>query len=89
MPKKRRTGRAPLMTKPLITRAQALAFKKRWAAVNAYEIEELRRTPPAVRLRQLATLMSWAKAFGWTDALAAEEEAVRDRWNRLRRAYRV
>jgi hypothetical protein len=55
--------------------------------VNDAEREELRATPPALKLRQLAALMASAAAFGWTEALAAEEQEVRERWQRLRKAY--
>jgi hypothetical protein len=38
-------------------------------------------------LRQLAALMASAETMGWTEALAAEEAEVRDRWNRLRAIF--
>lgn len=69
-----------------ISRAEARRFKKRWEAVNAAERRELRATPVADKLRQLAALMASAEKLGWNEALAAEETAVRDRWNRLRKA---
>ena len=72
-----------------MTKEQAKAWKSRWDRVNAAEREELRSTSPEVRLRQLGTLMEWAKAFGWTDSLAAGEEEVRARWLRLREALGV
>lgn len=75
--------------KNLITKAEARSFKRRWKAVNAAEREELRATPAAHKFRQLAALMASVGELGWTEALAAEEAEVRDRWNRLRRAYRV
>lgn len=68
---------------------EARAFRARWALVNAAEREELQATPPAVKLRQLAALMASVAQLGWTEALAAEEAEVRERWNRLRRAYGV
>lgn len=70
-----------------LTRAQARAYVARWLLVNDAEREELRTTPPAVKLRQLAALMASAASFGWTEALAAEEQEVRERWQRLRRHY--
>ena len=75
--------------KSQITKAEARAFKARWEAVNAADREELRATPMKTKLRQLAALMGSAEKLGWTDALAAEEAEVRDRWNRLRGACRV
>lgn len=68
-----------------LTRGEAQAFKKRWEAVNAAEREELAATPVAHKFRQLAVLLASAGKLGWTGALAAEEEQVRDRWARLRR----
>ena len=72
-----------------MTRAEAQGWKERWEAVNAFEREELRRTPLALKMRQLTTLIAWVKDFGWTEGLAAEEAEVRERWNRLHRIYRV
>ncbi|MBI2941071.1 MAG: hypothetical protein HYY04_11605 [Chloroflexi bacterium] len=68
-----------------MTKAEAEAFKARWKAVNAAEIEELRATPPERKLRQLASLMATARALGWDEALAAEEAEVRERWIKLKR----
>lgn len=70
-----------------LTRREAQAFKRRWEAVNAAEREELAATPVAHKFHQLAALMTSAAELGWTEALAAEESQVRDRWTRLRRAY--
>jgi len=71
-----------------LTRGEAAAFKARWALVNAAEIAELRSTPMEVKLRQLASLMASVEQLGWGPALAAEEDEVRERWTRLREAYR-
>lgn len=70
-----------------MTKAQGRAFRRRWKAVNAAEIEELRSTPAAQKFRQLAALMVSAKELGWSEELAAEEAQVRELWNRLRKAY--
>ena len=72
-----------------MTKAEGRAFIKRWKAVNAFQRAELRRTPIELKLRQLGTLMSWAKDLGWTEQLKAEEDEVRKRWDRLRRFYGV
>jgi len=68
-----------------LTKAGALAFKRRWAAVNAAEREELASTPMAHKFRQLGVLLAMARRFGWTAATEAEEDLVRERWARLRR----
>ena len=56
--------------KSLITKKEAREFKRRWKAVNEFEIQELRKTPPAKKLLQLSALMASVKAFpGWDEAL--------------------
>lgn len=74
--------------KPRMTKAQARAFQEHWKLVNEYEKEELRRTPADVRLEQFNTLLGWAHELGWTEALAEGEAEVRERWIRLKKAYR-
>lgn len=76
--------------KSLITKKEAREFKRRWKSVNKAEIQELRKTPLAKKLLQLSALMASVKAFpGWDEALSAEDDEVRNRWNRLREAYNV
>ncbi|MBI5193647.1 MAG: hypothetical protein HZA08_09440 [Nitrospirae bacterium] len=72
-----------------ITKKEAIEFKKRWEAINAFEHEELRRTSMEMKLQQLAALMASVKELGWHKSLSEGEEKLRDRWNRLRRAYNV
>ncbi len=73
-----------------MTKAEGRAYKRRWEAVNRFQIEELRATPVEEKFRQLALLMRVARAWPWTPkqlALeAAEVEQVRARWARLREA---
>ena len=64
-------------------------YAKRWEAVNAIEIEELRRLTPEERLRQFFALMELGKRMGWRTSTDEEIAMVRDRWNRLRKAYGV
>jgi len=71
-----------------MTRAEARAFVERWQRVNAAEIEELQRTPISLKVKQLGAMRRMAQQLGWFEGLAAGEEEVRDRWNRLRKAYR-
>jgi hypothetical protein len=73
---------------PRITKAEARAFRARWQRVNAREEEELRSTPPEVKLQQFNTLLGWAHQLGWAEALGEGEAEVRQRWARLRREYR-
>ncbi|MFZ5863691.1 MAG: hypothetical protein ACOYXR_12710 [Nitrospirota bacterium] len=46
-----------------MSKQDARAFVRRWALVNAREIEELRATPPDQKLRQVAVLMASVR---WT-----------------------
>lgn len=75
------------MTRPL-TKAEARAFRERWRRVNAREEEELRSTSLEVKLQQFNTLLGWAHQLGWAAALGEGEAEVRQRWARLRKAYR-
>ncbi len=76
--------------KSLITKKEAREFKRRWKAVNEFEIQELRKTPPAKKLLQLSALMASVKAFpGWDEALKEGEAEVRERWLKLKRLYKV
>jgi hypothetical protein len=70
-----------------ITREEARAFRRRWEAINAAEREELRAMSMEDKLRQLAALMASRDLFDWTEDMKSEAE-VRERWNRLRKAYR-
>ena len=72
-----------------LTRVQAESYRRRWAAVDAVDLEELRTTPIDVKLRQLAGLMASARAPGWIQPDRVDDQEVRDRWQALRRAYRV
>ena len=70
-----------------MTKEEALAYKEGYEAVSALEIEELRSMSDAEKLSQVAALMASVDQMGWREALAAEEEEVRDLWVRLKRAY--
>ena len=70
-----------------MTKEEALAYKEGYEAVNALEIDELRSMSDAEKLSQVAALMASVDQMGWREALAAEEEEVRDLWVRLKRAY--
>ncbi len=65
---------------------EILEFKRRWALVNAAEIQELRSTPLGQKALQTAALMDSARSLGWMDLNDPQEEEVRDRWNALRKA---
>ncbi len=67
------------------------AWRDRWRLVNEREAEEVVSTPIEVKLEQLLSLMAMARALGWDEALKrqADEEAVRERWLRLKKHYGV
>ena len=65
---------------------EIIAYRKRWASVNAAEIQELRRPSLADKARQTAALMESARSLGWMDRQDPREEEVRGWWNALRKA---
>jgi hypothetical protein len=70
--------------------ARSKAYREylaRWKRINDFQAEELRRTTPAERVRQIFRLMKLAKAMKWETSSAEEIEEVRSRWRRLREAY--
>ena len=72
-----------------MTKAEGQAFAARWELVNAHEERELQQTTGLQKLRQLAALMASADLLDGTEVRDAEDEEVRRRWQRLRRAYGV
>jgi hypothetical protein len=76
------------MMKRRLSPQEAKAWQARWKLVNEFEKEELRRTPLDLKLQQFNTLLGWARQLGWEQELAREEAEVRERWIRLRKAYR-
>lgn len=72
-------------TKPL-TRSELEAYRARWRRVNDYQIQEMRRMPIALKLRQANTLFRLAKSMNLgSDDL--ETTAVRARWAKLKQLY--
>jgi hypothetical protein len=67
--------------------ADVQAWKARWAAINQREIEELRRMPVELKLKQLATLMFAAHLHEDDDTRSKGVAQVRARWVALRQAY--
>lgn len=70
-----------------LTKEEALAFKRRWQAVNAAEKYELASTPVADKFRQVAALLVSADKLGWNRPRSQDEEAVQERWARLWKEY--
>jgi hypothetical protein len=67
-----------------ITPDEARAYAERWAVVEAFELEELRRTPIETKLLQLAALMASRDLFAHDPEREKGVLEVRDRWSRLR-----
>ena len=76
----RRLGRPP-------GQGRGSSLQAEGEVIHAAEREDLRSTTVADEFRQVAALLALARKLGWTEALAAEEDLVRDRWARLRRKY--
>jgi hypothetical protein len=73
---------------PRMTKAEGRAFKERWRLANARAEEELHSTPADVKWKQFNTLLRMAQDLGWSEQLAQEDERVRERWAKIREAYR-
>jgi len=71
--------------KPLITKSEARAWKRRWKIINDFERKELRRTPLETKLRQLAAMMRMARELGLDRTDDEEVKAIRKVWVRMKR----
>jgi hypothetical protein len=69
-----------------MTGEEARQFKARWELAEEVMAEEIRRTPPSVKLRQVALMYEASRHLNWNDA-PREEEKVRERWRVLRERY--
>ncbi len=63
---------------------EARAYADRWAVVEAFELEELRRTPMEKKLMQLCALMASRDLFAEDPEREKGVVEVRERWARLR-----
>lgn len=72
----------------MMTEREGQQFRERWQLVTEAERQELRSTPVQLKFKQLAALMQSAQALGWETYDEADIEAVRQRWRRLREAFR-
>lgn len=72
----------------MITKKEARAYLERWRIFNKFREEELRRTSPEVKLRQMDECYRMAVGLGLigkvTAAKRKNEKAVRRRWQRLK-----
>ena len=67
-----------------MTKEEALRYKENWAVVHQVMIDEARCATPEERLQSLSVLYWAAQAFGWSQRLRADDDAVRNRWQRLK-----
>lgn len=74
------------MTKLLIKEA-AIEYQQRWQAVHEAEIEEIRQTPLAVKLRQVSLLVGSGNLFPPQPDFSPRDIEVLNRWNQLRMHY--
>ena len=55
--------------------------------VNAFEKKGLRALSANEKLGQLATLMAFANELPWVEEPERKASKIRNRWNKLRKAY--
>jgi hypothetical protein len=63
---------------------EARAYADRWSMAEAFELEELRRTPMEKKLMQLCALMASRGLFADDPEREKGVLEVRERWARLR-----
>jgi hypothetical protein len=71
----------------LMTKEEALEFKERWRIVNRFVSEEVRRTPPDVKARQIAAVFKAARALHLD--LTQDDQQPFERWWLLKEKYNV
>jgi hypothetical protein len=71
-----------------ITSEQAQNYLNRWKLVHEMEVRELRMASLDVKARQLAVLMASRHLFKQDQGREKELSAVRERWARIRGAFR-
>jgi hypothetical protein len=69
-----------------MTPDEALAYRERWATVEAFEIAELRASTMDAKLRQLSALMASRDLFAADPEREHGTLQVRERWALLRKA---
>lgn len=74
---------------PLMTRAQARAWKLRWLWANQQDFQEARARTLEQKVEDLSDLLAFARGFPLGRYVLVEQQAVRARWLALKRAYRA
>jgi hypothetical protein len=67
---------------PTMTKEQAREFVSRWPTVEQELIEEIRKTTPQLRAKQIAAAYQAGKAMGLTP-----DEVPFERWQHLREKF--
>ena len=70
-----------------ITKQEAQEFKERWKLVNEFIADEIRNTPPEIKLQQLSSMFIVGQSR--SPAFLAEEAEVRNRWCLLKQKANV
>jgi hypothetical protein len=71
-----------------MSKSQAKLFSQRWERVRLRQLKELRKTPFALKFRQLNQLMSSTSLFKKDSQRAKRDiNVVRNRWVKLRTAF--
>lgn len=68
---------------PPVTPDEVHAYLAGLALANQFEIEELRKAPVELKLRQIWTLMTSADLFEDAAQRDIEVKTIRERWDRL------
>lgn len=67
-----------------MSKQQGREFRQRWEFLNAYVTEEIKNTPPEIKLQQLRTVFNSAHLFRRGERAKAVDE-VRARWRLLKK----
>lgn len=70
-----------------LTPEEAMSYLDRWKLVSKLEAQERRNSSFDTRLQQLSVLMASRELFPQNPNREAMEQAVRDRWIRIRQAF--
>jgi hypothetical protein len=71
---------------PHVSSPSNLSIAERWALVNRRVTEQDANASLEHKFQQTAALMASVRDFGWTEALAEDDERVRQMWTKLRGA---
>jgi hypothetical protein len=71
---------------PHVSSPSTLSLAERWALVNRRVREQDADASLEHKFQQTAALMASVADFGWTEALAEDDERVRQMWTKLRGA---